>query len=69
MQNGMRDKPRRRRGPQYKAARWSDHTDTESGAEEHLNKSNIADEVLIKGTGVDHARDEVIPCRWSQEHE
>ena len=65
----MRDEPRRRGSPQLKATRRSDHTDAESGAEEHLNKPNIADEVLIKGTGVGHARDEVVPRQWNDEHE
>jgi len=69
VQSGMGDKPRRSSSPQHKATRRSDHhTDAESGAEEHLNKPNIADEVLIKGTGVGHARDEVVPRQWSEEH-
>jgi len=59
---------RLRRCPQFRATRRSDHTDTENGAEEHLNKPNIADEVLIKGTGVGHARDEVVPRQWNDEH-
>jgi hypothetical protein len=65
----MGDKPRRSSSPQHKAIRRSNNTDTESGAEEHLNKPNIADEMLIKGTRVGDARDEVIPRRWSEEHE
>jgi hypothetical protein len=69
MQNGMGDKPRRSSSPQHKAIRRSNNTDTDSGAEEHLNKPNIADEMLIKGTRVGDARDEVIPRRWSEEHE
>lgn len=60
VQTGMCDKPRRCRSPQHKAARRSDHTDAESGAKEHLNKPNITDEMLIKGTRVGDARDEVI---------
>ena len=61
VQSGMRDKPRRCRSPQLKATRRPDYTDTESGAEKHLNKPNIADEMLIKGTRVSYARHEVIP--------
>ena len=69
VQNGMRDEPRRCSSPQLKATRRSDHTDAESCAEEHLNKPDIADEVLIKGTSVGHAWDGVIPRRWNDEHE
>jgi hypothetical protein len=69
VQNGMRDEPRRCSSPQLKATHRSDHTDAESYTEEHLNKPYIADEVLIKGTSVGHAWDEVIPRRWSDEHE
>jgi hypothetical protein len=46
-----------------------DHPDTKSGAEEQLNKPDIADEVLIKRTGVSHARDEVVPRQWNDERE
>ena len=68
VKNGMRDEPQRRGGPQSDAALRPDHTDAESYAEEQLNYPNIADEVLIKETGVGHARDEFIPHRWSNEH-
>ena len=64
----MCDEPRRCSSPQLKATRRSDHTDAKSCAEEHLNNPNIADEVLVKETSVGHARDEVIPRRWSDEH-
>jgi hypothetical protein len=36
--------------------------------EEQLNNPNIADEVLIKETGVGHTWDELIPDQWSDEH-
>ncbi len=55
VKNGMRDEPRRCSSPHLKANRRSNHTDAESCAEEHLNKPNIADEVLIKWTSVGHA--------------
>jgi hypothetical protein len=48
VENGMRDEPQGRGGPQPNAAFRSDHTDAESHVEEQLNNPNIADEVLIK---------------------
>jgi hypothetical protein len=68
VENGRRDEPHRRGGPQPNAALRSEHPDAESDAEEQLNKPNIANDVLIKETRVDHTWDELILHQWSDEH-
>ena len=68
MENGMREEPQRRGGPQPNTALRSDHADAKSYAEEQLNNPNIADEVLVKEASVGHTWDEIIPHQWSNEH-
>jgi hypothetical protein len=61
VKKGMRDQPRRGRRPHSKAHRWSHHANAESYAEEHLDNSDIADEVLVIEASRDDARDKEIP--------
>ena len=68
MENGMREEPQRRGGPQPNTALRSDHADAKSYAEEQLNNPNIADEALIKETSFGDTWDEFIPHQWSDEH-